>query len=190
MSHANDLTLVSDEKIAKVQKIKYRQRLCPWQRGFIGICLGVSLTCHLGNTHMKIHFIVMASALVVSAFVTTQPLATPRVNPELISMGSAADNFSVYGILTSYWLKDKRGEIPIMVTTQEHLLITAHIYDQYDNEKAQTATLINNRSKGMTLPLENFSAGDYRLVITSLDTNHRHTDKTYYMTLTNTTGED
>ncbi|OVZ91454.1 hypothetical protein [Yersinia alsatica] len=139
---------------------------------------------------MQISYITLICALLTSFLAAASPLGHHPVKLILIGQDSATDNFSVHGIQTNYWLENSQGEVPMTVTTQSHLLITAYIYDQYDNEKAQTATLINNRAKGMTLPLNDFSAGNYRLVITSLDTNHQLADKTYYMTLTNTTGED
>ncbi|CNB45978.1 N-acetylglucosamine-binding protein A [Yersinia frederiksenii] len=141
---------------------------------------------------MQISYIALIGTLLTSFFATAQPppLDYLHINLMSFSKNPCSDNFSVYGIQTNYWLENSQGEIPMTVTTQENLLITVYIYDQYNNEKAQTATLINNRAKGMTLLLEDFSAGNYRLVVTSLNTQHQLVIKTYYMTLTNMTSED
>ncbi|HDL6964413.1 TPA: hypothetical protein PXM28_003807 [Yersinia enterocolitica] len=141
---------------------------------------------------MKVSLIITFSIMLINLSVAAQ-LFTPSnllLKPILINNdNSVAENFSVHGLQTNYWLENNIGEISMTVTTQDHLLVTASLYDEYDHEKTQSATLINNRAKNITLFLENLSPGNYRLVVTALATNHQISSKTFHMTLSNMTTE-
>ncbi|HDL7749801.1 TPA: DUF4469 domain-containing protein [Yersinia enterocolitica] len=138
---------------------------------------------------MKINLITFVSILLLSLSVITQPSAAfpdSFFKPILmVNQHSVLNKFSVHGIQTHYWLDNRQGEIPMTITTLENLLITAYLYDQDDNEKVQVATLIDNHSKEMILVLDDLSIGNYRLVVTSLNTNHQRAEKTFYITLSN-----
>lgn len=143
---------------------------------------------------MKISLMILANIMLINVSAMAHPITLDdlRVKPILINNSHIlTDNFSVHGVQTHYWLENSSGEIPMTVTTLDHLLITTYLYDQYDDEKTQTATLIDNRSKNMTLFLVNLPPGNYRLVVTGLATDHQISSKTFHMTLANqTTGYD
>lgn len=101
----------------------------------------------------------------------------------ITSNGAVSGNFSIEGVQTNYWLDRGQGQIEITATTHEHLLITAYLFDVNGQEKAQTATLINNRTKNLILLLDNIVAGNYRLVIKALATDHQTAIKTFHITL-------
>ncbi|HDL8286727.1 TPA: hypothetical protein PXQ99_003544 [Yersinia enterocolitica] len=141
---------------------------------------------------MKISFVTFTGILLLSLSTTAQPLITASLAASADPLNSSPlviDNFSVYGIQSHYWLVNGQGEIPITVTAHNHLLISIYLYDQDDNKKIQTATLINNRTKEMKLLLENIAAGDYRLVITALATNHESSSKSFDVRLVNAVSE-
>lgn len=98
---------------------------------------------------------------------------------------AVSGKFSVTGVQTEYWIEDGQGQIRITIATQTHLLITIYLYDLQGQEKTQTATLINNRTKDMTLPLDNIAEGNYRLVIKALDVNNLSAIKTFHVALAN-----
>ncbi|PSH22330.1 hypothetical protein B7R74_07280 [Yersinia pseudotuberculosis] len=124
--------------------------------------------------------------LMTSSFWFTQHgnSAQQLTNLALIaSNGAVSGNFSIEGVQTNYWLDRGQGQIEITATTHEHLLITAYLFDLNGQEKAQTATLINNRTKNLILLLDNIVAGNYRLVIKALATDHQTAIKTFHITL-------
>lgn len=124
--------------------------------------------------------------LITSSFWFTQHgnSAQQLTNLALItSNGAVSGNFSIEGVQTNYWLDRGQGQIEITATTHEHLLITAYLFDVNGQEKAQTATLINNRTKNLILLLDNIVAGNYRLVIKALATDHQTAIKTFHITL-------
>ncbi|WP_145500620.1 hypothetical protein [Yersinia similis] len=124
--------------------------------------------------------------LMTSSFGFTQPdnSAQQRTDLTLITSNNViSGNFSIEGVQTSYSLVRGQGQIEMAITTREHLLITAYLFDMDGQEKAQTATLINNRTKNLILLLDNIVAGNYRLVIKALATDHQTAIKTFHITL-------
>lgn len=141
---------------------------------------------------MKISFVTFTGIILLSLSAAAQPLIAASLATSATPLNSSPlviENFSVYGIQSHYWLVNGQGEIPITVTAHSHLLISIYLYDQDDNEKIQTATFINNRTKEITLPLENIAAGDYRLMITALATNHESSSKSFAVKLSNAVSE-
>ncbi|CNF16747.1 hypothetical protein [Yersinia similis] len=124
--------------------------------------------------------------LMTSSFGFTQPdnSAQQRTDLALITSNNViSGNFSIEGVQTSYSLVRGQGQIEMAITTREHLLITVYLFDMDGQEKAQTATLINNRTKNLILLLDNIVAGNYRLVIKALATDHQTAIKTFHITL-------
>ncbi|WP_145536110.1 hypothetical protein [Yersinia thracica] len=137
---------------------------------------------------MRIIAATFTSAMMFCLSTIAQPFTSDNLLIKNISMTknlAISDDFSVYGIQANYWIKDGQGQIEMTITTYDHLLITGYLYDVNGDEKVRAETLINNRTRDFSLPLENIAAGNYKLVIRALNTDNQTAIKTFNITLTN-----
>ncbi|CNH00456.1 hypothetical protein [Yersinia pekkanenii] len=136
---------------------------------------------------MKISLITFTHAMLFCLSAVTQPLIASELWIKQISLTSSlvvSNDFSVHGIQSNYWLNDGQGQIEMTITAHEHLLITSYLYDLNGNEKTRAEILINNRTKDLSLPLENLVAGNYKLVIKALNTDNQSAIKKFNIALT------
>lgn len=137
---------------------------------------------------MKISLTTFASTMLFCLSTAAQPLIASGLLIKYISLANhltVSNDFSVHGVQPSYWLKDGQGQIEMTISTHGHLLITGYLYDVEGQEKARAETLINNRTKDFSLLLENIAAGDYKLVIQALNTEHQSAIKEFNISLAN-----
>ncbi|MFL4557672.1 hypothetical protein ACH19I_13910 [Yersinia kristensenii] len=137
---------------------------------------------------MKIGCITFTSAMLFCLPTAAQPLIASGLLIKQISLASSltvSNDFSVHGVKPSYWLKDGQGQIEMIIATHDHLLITGYLYDVEGHEKARAETLINNRTKDFSLPLKDIAAGNYKLVIKALNTEHQSAIKKFNIVLAN-----